>query len=201
MHLTRVRKSFASLLLLGFSFAAAAVAEGRDMTPQSFQLFSSAFQQGDPIPKNYTSQGENQLPPLRWVGAPSGTQEFALIVDDPDAPRTDPQNYPWVHWVVFAIPGSVSDIGNSFNAGAIQGRNSFGTLGWGGPLPPVGDKPHRYFFHLYALDTHLNMLAANPMVTKDQLLAAMQGHVLSIATLMGTYERTTPNVEVQKRAS
>ena len=153
---------------------------------QKIQLTSAAFQEGEPIPVQYTCDGTNISPPLAWAGIPGGTNSLAMIVDDPDAPgRT------WVHWVVYQISpdltGLPEGLVNYSNAGGIgtAGKNDFNKLGYGGPCPPKG-KPHRYFFKLYALDADLELQQG---ATKTQLEAAMQGHILAQGQLMGTYGR------------
>ena len=152
----------------------------------TFQLTSSAFQDGRTIPATYTADGADRSPPLAWSGTPVGTASLALICDDPDAPRGT-----WVHWVLFNLPGDQSELpehlptDGTLAGGARQGQNDFGKLGYGGPAPPRG-KPHRYFFKLYALDVSLELPAG---ATKAQLLAAMPGHVLAEARLLGTYQR------------
>ena len=154
------------------------------------RLTSTAFEDGQPIPRRHTEDGQNLSPALAWTGIPAGTRELALLVDDPDAPR--PQ--PWVHWVIYKIPPDASGLPQALSPservpqppGAIQGRNSWDRTGWGGPSPPKGHGVHHYRFHLYALDAPL---ALAPGATKDQLLAAIMGHTLAEATLTGTYER------------
>jgi Raf kinase inhibitor-like YbhB/YbcL family protein len=149
-------------------------------------LSSPAFREGEAIPRQYTGDGKDISPPLRWSAAPEGTRSFGLVCDDPDAPRGT-----WVHWVLYNLPAGARDIGEGVPAeetlanGARQGKNDFGKIGYGGPAPPRG-KPHRYFFKLYALDQPLDLPAGAP---KDQLLAAMKGHVLAEGQLMGKYAR------------
>ncbi len=151
----------------------------------AFTLKSSAFAPAQPIPYRYSRDGENISPDLAWNETPPGTQTLALIVDDPDAPRGV-----FTHWVLFNIPGTTTSLpagvphgDHPANAG-IQGRNDFGDIGYGGPQPPPG-KPHHYHFTLYALNTTLPL---RPGATKQQVLDAMQGHVLGQAQLIGTYE-------------
>lgn len=152
----------------------------------AMELTSSAFAPGEPIPMQYTCDGEDLSPPLTWENAPAGTEGFALISDDPDAPgRT------WVHWVLYAIPPSATGLeegvptSETLPDGAVQGTNDFNRIGYGGPCPPPGS-PHRYFFKLYALDATLSLA---PGATKQELLEAMEGHILAEAELMGTYQR------------
>jgi Raf kinase inhibitor-like YbhB/YbcL family protein len=150
------------------------------------ELSSTAFGDGANIPKQYTGDGKDVSPPLRWSDPPPETKSFALICDDPDAPRGT-----WVHWVLFNLPAEERQLEEAVPAqkeldkGVKQGKNDFGKIGYGGPAPPPG-KSHRYFFKLYALDTALDLA---PGATKDQLLAAMKGHVLAEGQLMGRYGR------------
>jgi Raf kinase inhibitor-like YbhB/YbcL family protein len=147
---------------------------------------SPAFSPGTTIPQFHTCDGQDFSPELAWHGVPAGTRSLALICDDPDAPGGD-----WVHWVVFNIPPVVERLAGGIDGraeitpGGRQGRNDFGRLGYGGPCPPPG-KPHRYFFRIYALDTALDL---PPGTTRDELRAAMKGHVLAEGGLMGTYGR------------
>ena len=149
------------------------------------EIKSPAFEQGAMIPKMYTCDGADVSPPLEWSSVPEGTKSFALICDDPDAPMGT-----WVHWVVYDLPGSVKKLPENIPPertladGGKQGITDFHRIGYGGPCPPGGI--HRYFFKLYALDTTVNL---DPGATKDQLLGAMQGHILSEAELMGKYRR------------
>src|SRR5271166_4727649 len=146
-------------------------------TIMSSVLKSPAFDPGAVIPKRHTGDGEDLSPPLAWSGLPPDTRELALIVDDPDAPS--PQ--PWVHWVISKIPAADPGIAEgvhpkpapSFPSGAIQGKNSWGTIGYRGPAPPKGHGVHRYHFRLYALDAPLSVAAG---IDKPGLLKAMQGH-------------------------
>jgi Raf kinase inhibitor-like YbhB/YbcL family protein len=155
-------------------------------SPMSLELTSTAFQQGETIPKQYTGDGVDQSPPLRWSEPPTGTKSIALICDDPDAPRGT-----WVHWVLFNLPPQTRQLEESvpttatLGNGAKQGKNDFGNIGYGGPAPPKG-KAHRYFFKLYALDIVLDLPTG---ATKAQLEAAMKGHILAEGQLMGTYKR------------
>lgn len=164
---------------------------GRVATPTApsqvtgFVLSSPAFEQGKAIPRTYSCSGDDASPPLQWLGAPANTKSFALIMDDPDAPLGT-----WVHWVVFNIPADANSLPEKIVAqaqlpdGIQQGRNSSGKNGYSGPCPPSGT--HRYFFRLYAVDITLD-LPAN--TGKDQLLKAIEGHILGQAELMGTFSR------------
>lgn len=151
----------------------------------SLDLTSSAFTQGQPIPEKYSCRGDDVSPALTWNDPPEGTQAFALIVDDPDAPAGT-----WVHWVIFNIPASARGLsegipsGESLPDGSLQGRNSSGTTGYNGPCPPSGT--HRYFFKLYALD---EMLGISAGANKGELEKAMVGHILARGELMGTFSK------------
>ena len=150
-------------------------------------LQSTAFQQGEAILPRYTCDGDDISPPLSWSGAPENTRSFALICEDPDAPRGT-----FTHWVLWNLPTDATslaeDVPNQeiLENGVMQGLNDFDGLGYNGPCPPVGHGRHRYFFNLYALDRTLNL---KPNATREQLLQAMQGHILAQGELMGTYSR------------
>jgi Raf kinase inhibitor-like YbhB/YbcL family protein len=149
------------------------------------RLFSPAFSEGETIPAKYTCDGENMSPALEWADVPEGTRTFALILDDPDAPSGL-----FLHWLIWNIPGTEKGMADGVGeedgtaSGGLQGRNGFGKLGYGGPCPPGGT--HRYYFHLFALDTDLD---APPGSTRERIERAMQGHVLATAELMGRYTR------------
>lgn len=151
------------------------------------KLECSAFADGSPIPKKYTADGADVSPPLAWSDLPAGTQSFALICDDPDAPRGT-----WVHWVLFNLPANTTSLpegyGNSktLAGGAISGTNDFGKTGYGGPSPPRG-KAHRYFFKLYALGAPLKLA---PGATKAEVEEAIKGQIVGQAQWMGTYQRS-----------
>ena len=144
-------------------------------------LQSSAFADGSPIPKKHTADGPNVSPPLTWSDVPAGTQAFALICDDPDAPRGT-----WVHWVLFNLPADTAALPEGASGIGADGGNDFGKLGYGGPSPPRG-KPHRYYFKLCALDAPLKLTKG---ATKAQVEQAMKEHVLGQAQWMGTYQRS-----------
>lgn len=144
------------------------------------EISSPAFQHNQYVPAKYTCDGEDLNPPLQFTDVPEGTQTLALLVDDPDAPVGD-----WVHWLMWNIPPSTTEIPeNSVPADAIQGLTDFGRNDWGGPCPPNG--MHRYFFKLYALDSALDL---PPTIKKADFLAAIEGHVLAEAKLIGLYDR------------
>ena len=172
-------RSPGALLLLLPLLAASCAAKDRS---HGMALTSSAFAPGGAIPRRHTCDGENLSPPLAWTGAPAKTRSFAVLCDDPDASN-------FTHWVLFDVPAGVSSLDEGLRpghmiAGAAEGENDFGGIGWGGPCPPTGE--HRYAFRLYALDVPKLGLVSP---TKRQLEAAMEGHVLAEARLAGTYRR------------
>ena len=152
----------------------------------TFTITSTAFQDGGAIPARYTCQGRDVSPPLSFAGVPAGTLSVALVVEDPDAPDPAAPRMVWDHWVVWNIQPSMVEIPEGETpAGAIIGRNSWSENSYGGPCPPIGT--HRYFFKAFALDTTLDL---PPTVDKQKLLAAMQGHVLATAEMVGTYRKS-----------
>ena len=155
----------------------------------SLILKSGAFEHGAEIPTRYTCEGEDVSVPLSWEGAPEGTRSLVLIVDDPDAPDPNAPKMVWVHWVLYNIPPDVNSLTEHITSatlpsGASEGLNDWQRLGYGGPCPPIGR--HRYFHKLYALDAVLDGLNAP---TKADVEAAMQGHIIAQAELMGTYQK------------
>jgi Raf kinase inhibitor-like YbhB/YbcL family protein len=150
------------------------------------KLASATIRSGEPIPAIHTCQGQDRSPPLAWSEIPVDTRSLVLIVDDPDAPRGT-----YVHWVLFNLPADAVELAAGvptspeLPSGARQGVNDSGDMGYRGPCPPPGT-PHRYYFRLYALDCALNL---RPGINRTDLDAAMAGHVLAEATLMGTYQR------------
>jgi len=146
-------------------------------------LYSPEFLTGTFIPFKYTCDGENYSPPLTWQDPPAGTQSFALIVDDPDAPHGM-----FTHWVFYNLPADLRQLPekvphqDALPDGSRQGKNDFEQVGFGGPCPPNGT--HRYFFKLHALDQLLDLA---PGASKEEVLQAMRGHVLGAAELMGLY--------------
>lgn len=158
--------------------------------PMAMTVESKAFGPNQPIPKKYTGEGEDKSPPLAWSNVPEGTNEFALICDDPDAPTPEP----WVHWVIYKIPAGTRDLPEGIPntetlanpAGAMQGKNSWPKTGYGGPMPPRGHGVHHYHFKVYALNAPLDV---KPGLDKKGLLKAMAGYVLAEGELVGTYER------------
>jgi Raf kinase inhibitor-like YbhB/YbcL family protein len=158
--------------------------------PMTITIQSTAFGAGNTIPKEYSGEGKDISPALQWSGAPNGAQELALICDDPDAPVAEP----FVHWVIYGIPATTTSLPEALPtdetlkepAGAVQGTNDFGKIGYGGPMPPKGHGTHHYHFKFYALDSKLNL---PPGQKKKDVLAEMKGHIVAQGELIGRYER------------
>ena len=152
-------------------------------------ISSTAFANQDAIPRKYTCEGDNVSPPLQWTGVPDKTRSLAIIVEDPDAPDPAKPQRVFVHWVLFDIPPSADGLPEGVTPGRLPhgtraGKNDWKETHYGGPCPPVGR--HRYFFRLYALDTTLEKLQSP---ARAELDAALAGHVLETAELVGTYRR------------
>lgn len=149
------------------------------------RLFSDAFEPNQRIPRRFTKEGENVSPALSWQGAPAHTATFAMLLEDPDAPRGG-----FTHWVCFNIPAEMHGLPPGIpkrgtgGQGTIQGKNDFGELGYDGAHPPPGS-PHHYHFALYALDSRLPL---GEGASKQEVLRAMQGPVLEQAELVGLYQ-------------
>lgn len=150
-------------------------------------LISPAFSDNGAIPARYTCEGDDVSPPLTWSGAPPATRSFVLIVDDPDAPDPKAPRMTWVHWVVYDLPATATGLRagvESLPGHAKAGLNDWKRSGYGGPCPPIGR--HRYFHKLYALDKEIGELESP---TKQDVVDAMQGHILDEAVLIGTYAK------------
>jgi hypothetical protein len=147
----------------------------------AFALESSAFDNAQPIPSRHTCQGEDVSPPLQWTNVPEGTRSLALVVDDPDAPGGV-----FTHWIAWGLDPAAEWLGEGASVPR-EGQNDFGTSGYRGPCPPPGHGRHRYVFRLYALDADLELGAG---AAKAGLEQAIEGHVLTMAELVGTYERS-----------
>ena len=146
------------------------------------ELRSPEFVQGAAIPKRFTCAGEDVSPKLEWTGVPQEAEELLLIVEDPDAPAGV-----WTHWVLSGLdPARTGLDEGEVPPGTVEGINDFDRIGYGGPCPPVGHGPHRYFFTLYALSSPTRLTEGG---TAEQARQAVQGNVLEEAELMGTFER------------
>ncbi len=152
----------------------------------AFALTTTAFAENAAIPRKHSCDGADLSPALNWSDVPAAAQSLALIADDPDAPVGT-----WTHWILWNIPAEVTGLPEGvpkvqvIENGALQGKNDFKRIGYGGPCPPPG-KPHRYFFKLYALDAMLDVKGG---ASRKELEAAMKRHVLSQAEVMGRYGR------------
>jgi Raf kinase inhibitor-like YbhB/YbcL family protein len=146
----------------------------------ALHIASSAFEEGDQIPRRHTCDGENISPGLSFAGIPEGTRSLALIVDDPDAPVGT-----FDHWLAWGIDPGAGGIDEGEGAPR-EGANGFGGTGYSGPCPPPGHGPHRYYFRLHALDAELEL---RPGADRAELELALEGHVLATAELVGRYER------------
>jgi hypothetical protein len=149
----------------------------------SFRVTTAAFANGAAIPRRFTCDGEDLSPALEWAGEPANTKSFALIVDDPDAPGGT-----WNHWLLWDIPASVHALEEGDSAAAAtSGTNDFGNEGYGGPCPPRGRGPHRYFFRLFAVD--VPSLGLPRGARRDTLERALRSHALGKAEYQGHYGR------------
>jgi Raf kinase inhibitor-like YbhB/YbcL family protein len=150
--------------------------------PGEIELRSAAFNDHTLIPDRYSYEGGNISPPLEWGAIPEGTAELVLLCEDPDAPSGT-----FTHWVVTNIAPSATGVAEGeLPEGATPGRNGFGKVGWGGPSPPVGDDPHRYFFRLCAADKPLGLGEGS---SAEQVHAALEGHLIARGTLVGLFGR------------
>jgi hypothetical protein len=153
------------------------------------QIASSAFTEGQPIPRQYTCEGADTSPTIAWSAVPAGAKSLVLIVDDPDAPDPAAPRMTWVHWLLYNLPPASTGLPegvarSGLPAGTLEGLNDWRRTGYGGPCPPIGR--HRYFFKLYALDRVLPDLNRP---TKPLLEKAIHGHVLAEAAFVGTYQK------------
>lgn len=182
------------VIILGFLVLAASFFYNSSHTPMNIQenelntaykgetlrLTSPAFENNSLIPGKYTCDGEDLNPPLLISGVPNEAKSLALIMDDPDAPGGI-----WDHWVIFNLSSTTDNIKEGEESAGMNGLNSFGKTGYGGPCPPSGT--HHYIFRLYALDSKLSIKEGS---TKLEVLKAMEGHIVERAELVGLYERS-----------
>lgn len=148
-------------------------------------LSSPAFERGGLIPRRYTGEADDVSPPLSWKNVPDGTRSFAVICHDPDAPLVKPGTYGFVHWVLYGIPGNLSELPEACGD-FVKGVNDFGNPGYGGPMPPAGHGTHHYFFWLLALDDEPDLPKGLSMW---QLLERIEPNVIGMNRLSGTYVR------------
>lgn len=150
------------------------------------QLNSTAFASGATIPKKHTGEGVDVSPQFSWTNAPAGTQSFALVCHDPDAPLVSTSgNYGFVHWVYYNIPASVSSLDEA-NSEFTNGKTDFGQQTYGGPMPPNGHGQHNYYFWIIALDKQLNLEAG---LTLYEFLARAEANIIGMNRLVGCYKR------------
>jgi len=174
------------LFLITFMFFTSNQCKNKSDMSTNIIVKSDSFSDGGMIPAKYTCDGANISPQLSWDNAPKGTKSFVLICEDPDAPMGT-----FTHWVLYDLPADVHELPENLPKdkilpnGAKQGITDFKKVGYGGPCPPNGT--HRYYFKLYALDTLLNL---EPGLKKEDILKAMNGHILAQGQIMGKYTRT-----------
>jgi hypothetical protein len=174
------------LIIVVLALIVPAKVRGQEGASSVIKLKTTSFTPGGLIPKRFTCEGANVSPALAWTDPPAGTQSFAIIEDDPDAPSGT-----FVHWVVYDLPAAYRKLPEALSGddqmpgGSRQGTNDFSRTGYSGPCPPPG-RPHRYFIRLYALDAILNL---PPAATRKQLDAALQGPLLAQAALRGRFAR------------
>jgi Raf kinase inhibitor-like YbhB/YbcL family protein len=177
-----MKKIVFTLLIISFLFSQ----DKEDTEMSNFSITSDAFDNHSTIPIENTCEGLDKNPPLKWKDFPEGTKSYSLTCVDPDAPMGD-----WIHWLVWNIPADFnaleSDIKPSTQVPFQQGLNSWGKPGYGGPCPPRGHGPHRYFFKLYALSVDSIELDSSSRI--EALLSAIKEYQLGTAELMGIYER------------
>lgn len=157
---------------------------------ESLTVKSKAFASGSPIPAKFSADSENISPPLQWSPGPEATQSYVVIMEDPDVN----ENPPFVHWLLYNIPANVTRLRKGVPTlpelakpkGALQGKNDRGAIGYFGPKPPLGDPAHHYHFQVFALDTELDLPFG---VTRNDLIVAMEGHVLASEVIVGTFKR------------
>lgn len=181
-------KAATTFLLLATGGAALA------QQPEPIEVSSSAFGNHENVPLEYTAYGDNVSPQIVWGELPEGTEQLALVMDDPIAPTPEP----FVHWVVYNIPATADELPEGMSteeqvtepaalAGTINGVNGLGRTGYFGPRPPADGELHAYHFWVYALDTALDL---EPGLGKEELLAEIEDHIIGAGMLMGHYERT-----------
>ena len=179
-----------------FLLATLAIEVGAQDAPETISVTSSAFDHHGMVPEANSAYGDNVSIDLSWTDLPEGTQQLALICDDPIVVEIGMMEQPFVHWVMYNIPASASGLpaglpsdatlGINGLEGAVNGLNGLRRPGYFGPRPPANGQLHAYHFRVYALDDALNL---EPGLGKAELLDAMEGHVLATGMLMGHYER------------
>ncbi|MFI0474556.1 YbhB/YbcL family Raf kinase inhibitor-like protein [Halomonas sp. HMF6819] len=151
----------------------------------TMQVISPAFSDHQPIPAQYTGEGDDVSPALAWQGAPEGTKGFAVICHDPDAPLVKNGGYGFVHWLLYNLPGDLSELPDSATVGT-AGNNDFDKPGYAGPMPPENHGKHLYYFWVLALDQETSLAEG---LTLSELLTEIEPHLLGMNRLVGTYQR------------
>src|SRR5581483_3226283 len=142
----------------------------QQLNVKDLKLSSPAFNHHDTTPEKHTGDGEDVSPPLEWSGVPEGTEAFAVVVHDPDAPLVDG----FTHWVAYGIAGDETSLPEG-GGEVTHGANSFGNTGYGGPAPPPDHGTHHYYFWVYALDDDLDL---EPGLDRRALLDQIEDHVI-----------------------
>lgn len=173
----RIISSFGLFMYIGLN---AETLNGKELT---MKLIIHGINKEGNLDRKYTCDGENTSPAIQWRDVTDKAKSLVLIVEDPDAPHGS-----FVHWVLFNIPVHLGEIpeGAQHVKGSVAGINDFGTIGYGGACPPHGDKPHRYIFKLFALNTELNLPAGS---TKNKVETTMKHHIIAGAEIIATYKR------------
>lgn len=148
-------------------------------------LRSTAFSPQGRIPKDHTGEGEDYSPQLSWSSVPDNTESFAVVCHDPDAPLITPLGYGFVHWVLYGIPRPVHELPEDCEE-YVHGRNDFGNIGYGGPMPPPGHGTHHYYFWIIALDSMISLPAG---LRLPELFTEIEPAVIGMNRLIGTYSR------------
>jgi Raf kinase inhibitor-like YbhB/YbcL family protein len=167
-----------SMLLAGAGTAIGDTPKQSIKKPAQLTVTSEAVQNGV-LATEYTCDGAEISPPLKWSTPPAQTKSVAVIVEDPDAPGKT-----FTHWMVTGIQPTTTTLssGAALPEGSVASKNDKGNAGWAGPCPPSGQ--HRYIFHVFALDRSLDK-----QLTRDEFTKAIDGHVLAAGTLTATYKR------------
>jgi Raf kinase inhibitor-like YbhB/YbcL family protein len=172
--------SLVSLMILAGCKGEKAAPASEGEIDMAITINSTAFKEGDTIPRIYTCDDQNVSPPLSWSGVPQGSISLVLIMDDPDAPSGT-----FDHWILYNLPPDLTALSQDNPTIGMEGKNGFGRVGYGGPCPPRGSN-HRYMIKMYALDTDLVLKSGS---TKAQVESAIQGHILAQGQLMVRYGR------------
>lgn len=149
-------------------------------TPVHVDVYSPAFETGQPIPMVNSAYGEGLAPDIRWGELPPGTRALVLLCEDPDATG----QRPFVHWLLYNIDPEATGVSADTEATAQEGTNSKGQPGYFGPYPPAGDPPHHYHFQIFALRERLPLPSG---AERALILEAMAGRVLGKGELIGTF--------------